>query len=123
MSDFTKPVQTRDGHKVRILCTDGPDKRFPIVGYIGDAVTTSTWTREGRFYSSPYLASCGLDLVQVAAQETVYANLYPLYGGSTFYASREEAQRDADDNAVGLLRLTFRVENGQRVEVESVELV
>lgn len=30
--DFTKPVQTRDGRNVRILCTDGGGE-YPVIGY------------------------------------------------------------------------------------------
>lgn len=31
--DLTKPVQTRDGHPVRILCTDRKGK-YPVVGLV-----------------------------------------------------------------------------------------
>lgn len=32
--DFTKPVQTRDGRKVRILCTDSAVNGWPVVGIV-----------------------------------------------------------------------------------------
>lgn len=48
--DFTKPVQTVDGRKVRILCTDRVDNLYPIVGLVIDRGIESThcWTRTGR---------------------------------------------------------------------------
>ena len=46
---MTGKYQTRDGRAVRILCVDGPDCAFPIVGFIGDRTTTDKWTRDGRW--------------------------------------------------------------------------
>lgn len=45
--DFTKPIQTRDGRPVRILCTDGRNKTHPVAGYIGDDTAISMWGIEG----------------------------------------------------------------------------
>lgn len=44
--DLTKPVQTRDGRPVRILCTDCPGDSHPIVGIIGTAVCR--WSMDGE---------------------------------------------------------------------------
>jgi hypothetical protein len=49
MIDITKKYKTRDGRPVRILCTDGPDPEFPVVGVIPDAICTRVWTADGRF--------------------------------------------------------------------------
>jgi hypothetical protein len=52
--DFTKPVTTRDGCPVRILCTDRPGE-FPVVGLVGEDVYA--WTLDGGFgygRNSPY---------------------------------------------------------------------
>jgi hypothetical protein len=32
--DYTKPVQTKEGRKVRILCTNGPHKTYPVIGIV-----------------------------------------------------------------------------------------
>ncbi len=49
--DFTKPIQTRDGRKVRILCTDG-NGEYPIAGYIENHPTPTTWLPDGRMYKN-----------------------------------------------------------------------
>lgn len=48
--DFTKPIQTRDGRKVRILCTDRRGGLYPVVGMVMDdrgIETTHCWTLSG----------------------------------------------------------------------------
>lgn len=47
MVDFTKPVQTRDGQAVRILCTDGPGHQ-PVIGLLGGALRR--WCANGEYY-------------------------------------------------------------------------
>lgn len=65
MIDFTKPVQTRDGRKVRILATDARTD-YPVVGLVEQPVgieSTESWTLEGSWYSNGRLSS--YDLVNV----------------------------------------------------------
>lgn len=45
--DWTKPVITRDGRDVRILCTDGPNHGTPVVGFIKDNLWPTQWTIDG----------------------------------------------------------------------------
>ncbi|NCX56508.1 MAG: hypothetical protein EBW87_04835, partial [Burkholderiaceae bacterium] len=47
--DFNKPITTRDGRKVRILCTDGPNPKFPVVGCIEGVRTVYEWRENGIF--------------------------------------------------------------------------
>lgn len=47
MIDFTKPVRTRDGRKVRILCTDDDSPR-PIIGLL-HGIGPLSWTETGMF--------------------------------------------------------------------------
>ncbi len=61
--DFTKPVQTRSGLAVRILCTEGQDKEYPVVGFTPDRQYTRKWTGEGKFFSDGRVDE--LDLVNV----------------------------------------------------------
>lgn len=56
--DLSKPVQTKAGVPVRILCTDA-DKTGPVVGIVGTAVLT--WTLSGHCH----LAGCHYDLMNV----------------------------------------------------------
>ena len=48
MIDFTAPVVTRDGRPVRILCIDGHNPDFPVVGFMQGNSFPQTWTRDGK---------------------------------------------------------------------------
>ncbi len=49
--DLNKPVMTRDGRKVRILCTDKAGGSYPIVGLVTNfgSEDAYSWTSDGRF--------------------------------------------------------------------------
>ncbi len=49
MIDWTKPVQTRDGRKVRVLCTDGPRKDFPVIALIDGRQFAEYFMSSGRY--------------------------------------------------------------------------
>jgi len=80
--DLTKPVQTRDGHPVRILCTDRKNV-YPVVGLVteyGDEHVRS-WPASGRFYADD---PQGLDLINVPPKPVKYfVNVYRNMNGIT----------------------------------------
>jgi hypothetical protein len=47
--DWMKPVQTRNGRKVRVLCTDAPNSQYPVIGLIEGDGTPETWTIGGVY--------------------------------------------------------------------------
>jgi hypothetical protein len=47
MIDITKQYKTRDGRDVRILCVDGPNETYPVIGIIGDEKSVCSWTCQG----------------------------------------------------------------------------
>jgi len=49
MIELGKKYQTRDGRPVRILCVDGPDPAFPIVGYEEGNPNVLVWTADGKY--------------------------------------------------------------------------
>lgn len=63
--DFNKPLQTRDGDPVRILCTDAQGY-YPVLGlrWAGDEEHVERWTKDGKFYADSEDAHCH-DLVHV----------------------------------------------------------
>lgn len=69
MIDFTKPVQTRDGKPVRILCTDMNNPVYPVVGLVnyGREEYVITWTIEGQMLDGSTNFS---DLIQVEEKPT-----------------------------------------------------
>lgn len=62
--DFSKPIQTRVGHPVRILCTDRKDEAYPVVGLVleGDQEHLKSWTVDGAYYTG---RTDDFDLIQV----------------------------------------------------------
>lgn len=50
--DLSKPVQTRDGRPVRILCTDARRTKEPVIGliqYLDGSELIGTWTIDGVY--------------------------------------------------------------------------
>lgn len=91
MVDFTKPVTTRDGRKVRILCTDAKGD-CPVVGlitYRDGSEGISQWLPDGRAYNSP--KETGFDLINPVQKK--YINLFKNDVGRMYYDTREEAEK------------------------------
>jgi hypothetical protein len=49
MIEMGKKYQTRDGRAVRILCVDGPDPEYPVVGWEEGNVNVLVWKADGRY--------------------------------------------------------------------------
>ena len=83
MIDFTKPVQTRDGRPVRILCTDLLGHQ-PIAGAIKQSdhrEDLATWTSSGHFHNDEGAFSYA-DLIN-APQRHKHADLMIAYANDT----------------------------------------
>lgn len=83
--DWTKPVQTRDGRRVTILCTNAAtvcgNEPQPVIGYI-DLGAPMSWSLNGRF--DPSRINSHLDLVNVPPsklKKKVEVRLYRDYRG------------------------------------------
>lgn len=70
--DLTKPVQTRDGRNVRVLCTDGPGE-LPVVGFIGGGAVAIQWPVDGRY---PGGGARDLDLINAPRTFERWFNVY-----------------------------------------------
>ena len=73
--DFSRPVQTRNGRPVRILCTDRKNDSFPVVGlWLNDygVEVLDSWTARGK--NTAHDAPHHLDLIQ-APQPRKHAEL------------------------------------------------
>lgn len=96
--DLTKPVQTRAGKPVRIVCTDAPGA-CPVVGFYTELVGTEkyvtphTWTIEGAFMPGGY---GNRDLINVPKKIERWHNIYD-DGSSNVFLTRDAA--DADDES------------------------
>lgn len=85
--DYSKPVRTSapfhawGRYPVRILCLDGPDPKYPVIGIIGDHKSTTSWTLEGKHPAGSwmnlenYTPSLGLEEeIELAKQVCVKAH-------------------------------------------------
>lgn len=89
-------AQTRDGRKVRILCTDGNDKDFPIVGFIEGKSKTAHWQLTGQWASGEFHEGKA-DLVNVPEKRVVWVNVYPANATSKFELSDGHETKEAAD--------------------------
>lgn len=82
-TDFTKPVQTKSGLRVRILCTDWQDDHYSIIGLISgddkEDITherIGTWTHDGFYMHKGIRGNDegGMDLINIPDEHWV--NIY-----------------------------------------------
>lgn len=96
--DWNKPVQTKDGRKVRVLCTDGPNPRFPVVGAIEGWFNTEQWTKDGCF-SLLHHGYHDNDLINTPEKHELWVNVWKGSEGTIFlfnFLSKKDADADAD---------------------------
>lgn len=107
MIDFTKPLRTRDGRKVRILCTDRKGWT-PIVGLIinDSGETIETWSSDGTFKRGA-LKSDPLDLVNIN-EGVLWVNVYDNGEPGCAYATREEADEWAVKERLARVKVPWR---------------
>lgn len=88
--DFTRPITTRDGRAVRILCTDRKGTEHPIVGLVAqkDIEELYHWTSSG-FYNR-FGTFTTLDLINPPVKK--YINLFPKDCSRTYFDTREQAE-------------------------------
>lgn len=75
--DFSKPVQTRDGRKARVICTDKKDSRSVIALIEGDDGGTESvyvYYTDGR---GSLALEYTFDLINVPEKIVGYVNIYP----------------------------------------------
>jgi hypothetical protein len=109
MIDLTKPVQTRDGRRVRILCADAKGD-FPIIGAVEERDGTErsvNWMRDGRYLCSGPSTS---DLLNRPGKRSFWVNVYPEGGGhDTCHKTKEAADFCASSKRLACIEFTYEV--------------
>jgi hypothetical protein len=108
--DFTKPVQTRDGRKVRILCTDAGEP-FPIVGICEDLTSgrfAQRWTADGYYLDNG--KQDRVDLIQAPVKRTVWINIYK--DGAYMYESKYDADMNCEPTRIACVKVEFEEGEG-----------
>lgn len=95
--DLTKPVQTRDGRPVRILCTDRKSTLMdkPVVGLVTNKSGSEIldfWSLTGAKGTS---IACEGDLVNVPERKSKWMNMYGGELGGFFHSSRQACEESA----------------------------
>lgn len=112
--DPKKPVQTRDGRKVRIICTD-VRSAYPIIALIemgNGGESRMSYAADGTsMYCTP-----SAQLINVPERKTWWANVYD-NGFSRAYESRKAAVEVRGSGALGLASLT--IEDGKIIAFEN----
>ena len=117
--DWTKPVQTRDGRKVRVLCTDGPDLRYPVIGVADGGLCPETWTIDGVHFANGVPSD--LDIINTPDPPVTVTRWVNVYEGDRlwFHLTRETAAefaadylRDGDRIACVPVTITYRPGEG-----------
>jgi hypothetical protein len=108
--DFTKPITTRDGRKVRILCTDGPKETYPVIGVIDGFEDISLWTIDGL--GSMCLKSS--DLINSPQKRMVefWVNVYP-DRVCIKWDTKEQADKYEGVNRIACLYFTREITEGE----------
>ena len=100
---------TRDGSKVRIICTDKKGA-CPIVALIerSDSVVeeTVTYKENGESFGG---ASCKFDLFFAPKKHEGWVNVYKIGGLSCgrVFDSEEKARQNADDTAIATVKIEW----------------
>ena len=108
--DAAKPVQTRDGRKVRIVATRSGD--FPIVALLTESngeEVVQVYTADGGYWLNARTGSVN-DLVNVPTERVFYVNVYP-NDGHVIHPTVESADEDASSQRVARVRVV--VKDGQ----------
>ena len=106
MLDFNKPIQTRDGTKVKIYNTDAGGTMCVHGAFAwGDGeCTVQTWSAEGVYQPGQEGA---LDLVNVPREREMYINMYPEGYDGYGYETRTKADKEAADYRIGCVKVTL----------------
>ena len=111
-----RKVVTRDGRRVRVICTDMKSTTYPIVALVKLSDNTNedvwTYTKDGEYEVDK---STTYDLVFAPEKHEGWANLYKLankdcaYYIGSMYNSKAEAEnkRDTSDNYVATIKLEW----------------
>lgn len=76
MLDLTKPVQTKGGHKARVICTDMRGGKYPVIALVADndggGEILRKYTLDGVYCTSDTWADYNLINVPETIEQAVY---------------------------------------------------
>lgn len=110
--DWTKPVRTKDGRAVRVLCTDGPNAAYPVIGFIVGNDACYRWTISGKWWDGKD-SNLDIENAPQRIQREFWVCVYPEDTG-LLWQSREEALRMSKDaDPIAIVKITIDCEEGE----------
>ena len=114
--DLEKPVQTRDGRKARVICTDMKHEKGPIIAIIetseGFEKVQQYW--EGGYYNNNYhddRIDSGNDLINIPEEKELWLNVYDenkRVPFATLRVSKKDADEFADKDRIARIKVTYK---------------
>ena len=102
----SKKVITRDGHNVRIICTDFDNPNFPVIGEVKGSKWPCSFTKKGMYNR---YEECDADLFFAPEKHEGWVNVYRDFDdvmcGSVF-ATEEDAKCKAK-TAIATVRIEW----------------
>ena len=116
----TRPIVTRDGHAVRIICTNRIDKTHSILALLfededSDREEVYQYTAKGEYYPN---ASSPHDLCFAPIKKSGWINVcrgcgeYNTYVCNRIFATKEEAKREKRD-IIATIKIEWEEDNGE----------
>ncbi len=113
--DPTKPVQTRDGRKARIICTDAKGTQ-PIIALIDDGSyeIERRFCASGSFFVGYGQEDCRTDLINIPARikREYWVNVYS-YRISSLFDTKAECDSVCDSDRLSCVKFTIDCEEGE----------
>lgn len=111
MVSLDKEYMTRDGRKVRLLCIDGPDEGYPVVGFVEGLEDTFRWRLGGAFFFG--FGESKFDLIEVKprVKKTLWINHHD-NGGTTTWNSESKALVYSPQTTIARTKCEIDVEHG-----------
>ena len=108
--DWTKPVRTKDGRAVRVLCTDGPGV-YQVIGLVDGECRAWSWTL-GGIQNTGTTGPCDLENVPQRIQREYWANIYSDGAGGLF-ETKKDADRVAGTERIACVPIPIDCEKGE----------
>lgn len=105
--DLSKPVQTRRGEPVRILCTDA-ELISPVIGLVqGTVQRLSSWSLTGRYVSAYESPSDLINVPPKPVEREVYVFMHQNKQGHVFTVVHEKDWRPRENKLLAIKKFTI----------------
>ena len=116
MIDWTRPIQTRDGRKARVLCTDRKKEGWPVVVAITVADASGEeallcYPLDGRSCRSIPHRDDIVNVLEEPITATWWININASY--AVLYPSQSDANRKAGSDRIACVRVEIAYRPGQ----------